>query len=117
MQNQYPFYNILFRSCHWELADEFSKFHLMYDTKECIIKENTFIIVRASRNHWVLLTNHKTPMNTWSFYDSIGSPCYLLALAPFFKSLSEIIETDVFIVESMSTQVLNLTRSCLFVHT
>ena len=27
MQNQYPIYNILFRSCHWELADEFSKFH------------------------------------------------------------------------------------------
>ena len=104
VQNQYPFYNILFRSCHWELADEFSKFHLMYNTNECIIKENTFIILRASKNHWVLLTNHKTSPNTWSFYDSIGSPCYLLALAPFFKSLSEIVETDVSIVESMSIQ-------------
>jgi hypothetical protein len=59
---------------------------------------------KSFKNHWVLLTNHKTSTNTWSFYDSIGSPCYLLALAPFFKSLSEIVETDVFIVESMSIQ-------------
>ena len=30
MQNQYPIYNILFRSCHWELADEFSKFNFSH---------------------------------------------------------------------------------------
>ena len=51
-------------------------------------------------------------MNTWSFYDSIGSPSYLLALAPFFKSLSEIVETDVFIVESMSIQTQKGINDC-----
>ena len=104
ISNQFPHLNILFRSCNWNIDGHFTKFHLMYNTSEPIIKENTFIICNAMKNHWVLLTNYKNDFNTWRFYDSIGSSSYLDSVVPFFKCLSEIVSTDKLIVDSMNIQ-------------
>ena len=77
ISTKFPEMYILFRSCSWINIPSLTKYHFLFESGESIVNDNTFIILNALNNHWVLLTNFNNEKNSWTLYDSLDQPRYL----------------------------------------